>query len=178
MRMNGRAIEYFATGQFLPVKDAITKECFNDRLSHSIMASIKPPTFSSVWWKLAFNTSASIIWGGMIPYPLHLPSHVSMPERLFPGCGNYRATGDTKPCKKPQSLGVSGGNTIHCYFLPGRWVGHQSYFHIDSISHSVPDFLPLKWKFQFHPFQLPKHFQQFLTHWFYIVIKNENIEWE
>ena len=28
--MNGRAIEHFATGQFLPVKDAIAKECFND----------------------------------------------------------------------------------------------------------------------------------------------------
>ena len=83
--MDGRAIEHFATGQFLPVKDAVIKECFNDRLSHSMMVSIKHTGVLECLVKAGFQYLSSILWGGMIPYLLHLTSHLSVPGKDFPG---------------------------------------------------------------------------------------------
>lgn len=89
-------VEHFATGQFLPVKDAIAKECFNDITFDD--AFYQTTDILECLVAAGFQYLSSILWGGMIPYSLHLTSHLSMPERIFPGCGNYRATGHTKPC--------------------------------------------------------------------------------
>ena len=89
-------VEHFATGQFLPVKDAIAKECFNDITFDD--GFYQTTDILECLVAAGVQYLSSILWGGMIPYSLHLASHLSMPERIFPGCGNYRATGHTKPC--------------------------------------------------------------------------------
>ena len=66
-------VEHFATGQFLPVKDAIAKECFNDITFDD--AFYQTTDILECLVAAGFQYLSSILWGGMIPYSLHLTSH-------------------------------------------------------------------------------------------------------
>ena len=76
-------VEHFATGQFLPVKDAIAKECFNDITFDD--AFYQTTDILECLVAAGFQYLSSILWGGMIPYSLHLDQPFIYARKDFPG---------------------------------------------------------------------------------------------